>query len=123
MFSGSSRNYIRNKVRKFKKPFFDISFNIIYNIMNNATSHLSFLLCKSSVSKYMIIVRSVTNEITKNIYIYIYIKLINHYHYRIVVYNFMHPKRWNIYSFLKGMCKDSLYIYVCVCIRVKKMYI
>ena len=65
MFSDSSRNYIRNKVRKFKKPFFDISFNIIYNIMNNATSHLSFLLCKSSVSKYMIIVRSVTNEITK----------------------------------------------------------
>ena len=41
--------------------------------MNNATSHLSSLLCKLSVSKYMIIVRSVTNEITKNIYIYIYI--------------------------------------------------
>ena len=42
--------------------------------MNNATSHLSSLLCKLSVSKYMIMVRSVTNEITKkNIYIYIYI--------------------------------------------------
>ena len=30
MFSDSSRNYIRNKVRKFKNPFFDISFNLIY---------------------------------------------------------------------------------------------
>ena len=80
MFSDSSRNYIRNKVRKFKNPFFDISFNLIYNIyiyikfsytitfenlMNNATSHLSSLLCKSSVGKYMIMIRSVTNEITK----------------------------------------------------------
>ena len=60
--------------------------------MNNATSHLSSLLCKSSVSKYMIMVKSVTNEITKNIYI----KLIRHYHYGVVVYNFMHPKKWNI---------------------------
>ena len=32
MFSDSSRNYIRNKVRKFKNPFFDISFNLIYII-------------------------------------------------------------------------------------------
>ena len=32
IFSNSSRNYIRNKVRKFKNPFFDISFNLIYNI-------------------------------------------------------------------------------------------
>ena len=86
MFSDSSRNYIRNKVRKFKNPFFDISFNLIYNIyiyikfsytitfenlMNSATSHLLSLLCKSSVSKYTIMVKSVTNEIT-NIYIYIY---------------------------------------------------
>ena len=84
MFSDSSRNYIRNKVRKFKNPFFDISFNLIYNIyikfsytitlknlMNNATPHLSSLLCKSSVSKYMVMVKSITNEITK-IYIYIY---------------------------------------------------
>ena len=30
MFSNNSRNYIRNKVRKFKNPFFDISFNLIY---------------------------------------------------------------------------------------------
>ena len=30
MFSNSSRKYIRNKVRKFKNPFFDISFNLIY---------------------------------------------------------------------------------------------
>ena len=32
MSCDSSRNYIRNKVRKFKNPFFDISFNLIYNI-------------------------------------------------------------------------------------------
>ena len=32
MFSDSSGDYIRNKVRKFKNPFFDISFNLIYNI-------------------------------------------------------------------------------------------
>ena len=32
MFSDSSRNYKRNKVRKFKNPFFDISFNLIDNI-------------------------------------------------------------------------------------------
>ena len=24
----------KNKVRKFKNPFFDISFNLIYNIIN-----------------------------------------------------------------------------------------
>ena len=60
--------------------------------MNNATSHLMFLLYKSSVSKYTIMVRSVANEITKKIYI----KLISHYHYGVVVYNFMHPKKWNI---------------------------
>ena len=34
MFSDSSRNYIRNKVRKFKNPFFDISFNLIYIYIN-----------------------------------------------------------------------------------------
>ena len=84
MFSNSSKNYTRNKVRKFKNPFFDISFNLIYiciyikfsytitfeNLMNNTTSHLSPLLYKSSVSKYIIMVRSITNKITKNIYIY-----------------------------------------------------
>ena len=32
MFYDSNRNYIRNKVRKFKNPFFDVSFNLIYNI-------------------------------------------------------------------------------------------
>ena len=32
MFSDSSRNYKRNKVRKFKNLFFDISFNLIDNI-------------------------------------------------------------------------------------------
>ena len=74
-----------------KNLFFDISFNLIYNIyiyiynfhtlllskiyMNNATSHLSSLLCKSSVNKYMIMVRNITNEITKK-----NIKLISHYH-------------------------------------------
>ena len=55
--------------------------------MNNATS----LLCKSSVSKYMIMARSITNEITKKKKI----KLISHYHYGVVVYNFTHPKNWN----------------------------
>ena len=30
MLCDSSRNYIRNKVRKFKNTFFDISFNLIY---------------------------------------------------------------------------------------------
>ena len=58
--------------------------------MNNATSHLSSLLCKSSVSKYMIMVKTITNEIT-NIYI-----LISDYHYGAVVSNFTHPKKWNI---------------------------
>ena len=58
--------------------------------MNNATSHLSSLLCKSSVSKYMILVKSVTNEITKKK------KLISYYHYGVVVYNFTHLKKWNI---------------------------
>ena len=61
------------------------------NLMNNATFHLTSLLCKSSVSKYMIMVRSITNEITKK-----YIKLISHYHNGVVVYDFMHPKKWNI---------------------------
>ena len=30
IFSNSSKNYIRNKVRKFKNPFFDIFFNLLY---------------------------------------------------------------------------------------------
>ena len=44
----------------------------------------------------MIMIRSVTNEITKYIYIYIYIELISYYHYGVVVYNFTYPKKWNI---------------------------
>ena len=56
--------------------------------MNNAISHLSSLLCKSLVSKYMIMVISITNEIIKK-----NIKLISHYHYGIVVYNFKHKKK------------------------------
>ena len=62
------------------------------NLMNGAASHLTSLLCKSSVSKYMIMVRSITSEITKNIYI----QLISHYHYGVIVYNYAHPKKWNI---------------------------
>ena len=58
-------------------------------------------------------VRSVTNEITKK-----NVKLISHYHYGVVVYNFTHPKKQNIQSFFKGMCKNSLY--VCVCKGKKK---
>ena len=50
------------------------------------------------------------------------IKLISHYHYGVVVYNFMYLNKWNIQSFLKGMCKDSHYIYMCVrvCKKNKK---
>ena len=59
--------------------------------MNNATSRLMSLLCKSSVSKYTIMVRSIANEITKK-----NIKLISHYHYGVVVYNFTHLNKWNI---------------------------
>ena len=62
--------------------------------MNNATSHLSSSLCKSSVNKYMIMVRNITNEITKK-----YIKLISHYYYGVVVYNFMHPKKMEYIEF------------------------
>ena len=57
--------------------------------MNNTTSHLSSLLCKSLVIKYIIMVKNVTNEITKNIYT----KLISHYHYEVVIYNFTHLKK------------------------------
>ena len=52
------------------------------NLMNNSTSHLMSMLCKSSTSKYMIMVRNVIDEIMKimikliikNIYIYIYLQ-------------------------------------------------
>lgn len=36
------------------------------NLMNNSTSHLMSILCKSSASKYMIIVRNVIDENMKN---------------------------------------------------------
>ena len=39
MFSNSSRNYIRNKVRKFKNPFFDILFKLIYNTHTHTHTH------------------------------------------------------------------------------------
>ena len=49
--------------------YIKFSYTITFeNLMNNTTSHLSSLLCKSSVNKYMIMVRSVTNEITKKKY-------------------------------------------------------
>ena len=35
------------------------------NLMNNSTSHLMSMLCKSSISKYMITVRNVIDEIMK----------------------------------------------------------
>ena len=59
--------------------------------MNDATSHLMPLLCKSSTSKYMIILRNVMNEIIKKM-----IKLISYYHYGVIVYDFTHLKKWNI---------------------------
>ena len=72
--------------------YIKFSYTITFeNLMNNATSHLLSLLCKSSVSKYMIMVKNIINEITKK-----NIKLISHYHYGVVVYNFTHPKKWNI---------------------------
>ena len=60
-------------------------------------------------------IRSVTDEITKE-----NIKLISHYQYGVVVYNFTHPNKWNIQSFFKGMCKDSLYVCVCKGKKEKK---
>ena len=38
------------------------------NLMKNSTSHLMSMLCKSSTSKYMIMVRNITNGITKKNY-------------------------------------------------------
>ena len=70
--------------------------------MNNTTFHLMSLLCKSSVSKYMIMAKSVINEIIKKIII-----LISNYYYEVVVYSFTHLMKWNIYGLLKGICKDS----------------
>ena len=106
MFSYNNRNCIRNKVKK--KIFFFLTFHLtlyIYththtkfsytitfeNLMNDATSHLMSLLWKSSVSKYMIMVRSITNEIIKKM-----IKLISNYYYRVLVHCFTHLKKLNI---------------------------
>ena len=47
------------------------------------------------------------------------IKLISHYHYGVVVYNFTHPKKWIYRVFLKVSTK-IYYIYVCVCVCVYK---
>ena len=59
--------------------------------MIDITSHLTPLLYKSPTSKYMIIVKKVTNEIIKKM-----IRLINYYHYEVVAYDFTHLKKWNI---------------------------
>ena len=106
MFSYNNRNCIRNKVKKKIFFFFYISFDLIYihthiqnfhtlllfeNLMNDATSHLMSLLWKSSVSKYMIMVRSITNEIIKKM-----IKLISNYRYGVIIYDFTHLKKLNI---------------------------
>ena len=50
------------------------------NLMNCSAFHLISMLCKLSISKYMIMIRNVTNEIMKKM-----IKLISHYHYGVVV--------------------------------------
>ena len=99
--------------------YIKFSYTITFkNLMNNATSHLSSLLCKSSINKYMIMVRNVTNEITKK-----NIKSISHYHYGVVVYNFSHKKK-EIYRVFLKVCVKIHYIYiymcVCACIKVKK---
>ena len=36
------------------------------NLINNFTSHLMSMLCKSSTSKYMIMVRNVIDKVMKN---------------------------------------------------------
>ena len=36
------------------------------NLMNNSTSHSKSMLCKSSTSKYMIVVRNIIDENMKN---------------------------------------------------------
>ena len=55
--------------------------------MNNTTFYLMSLLCKLSVSKYMIMAKSVINEIIKKIII-----LISNYYYEVVVYGFYTSK-------------------------------
>ena len=77
--------YIHTHIQNFHTLLF------FENLMNNATSHLMSLLWKSSVSKYMIMVRSITNEIIKKMK-----KLISNYYYRVVVHCFTHLKKLNI---------------------------
>ena len=81
--------------------------------MNDITSHLIPLLCKSSASKYMIIVRNITNENEKKM-----IKPISYYHYEVVVYDFTHLKKWNIQSLLKVYVK--IHINKSICKGLKK---
>ena len=71
--------------------------------MNDITSHLIPLLCKSSASKYMIIVRNITNENEKKM-----IKPISYYHYEVVVYDFTHLKKWNIHHCKPVLCIQEL---------------
>ena len=65
----------------------------------------------------MIIVRSVINEIIKK-----KIKLISYYHFGVVVYNFTHLKKQNIYGLLKGMFKDSHFIYININVKNKGIF-
>ena len=58
-------------------------------------------------------IRSVTNEITKK-----NIKLISHYQYGVVVYNFTHPKS-GIYRISLKVCVKIHYVCVCVCVCIK----
>ena len=78
--------------------------------MNDATSHLMPLLCKSSTSKYMIILRNVMNEIIKKM-----IKLISYYHYGVIVYDFTLLKNWNKQSLLKVYVKINIKKSICKC--------
>ena len=55
--------------------------------MNNATSHLTSLLCKSLASRYMISKKSYKLDHK------LMIKLISYYHYGVVIYAFTHLKK------------------------------
>ena len=48
-------------------------------------------------------------------------KLVSNYYYGVVVYGFTHPNKWNIQSLLKGICKDSHYIYIYIYKGLKKI--
>ena len=53
MFSDSSKNYIRNKVRKFKNPFFDISFNLLYIYIYIYIIFIHYYFRKSNEQYYL----------------------------------------------------------------------